>query len=294
MAKEQKNLDTKNGTFEKLKTLIELTRPLNVAMVGIAVILSIFISLGEIAPFYITISAILTAMLIAAAGNTLNDYYDIEIDHINRPDRPLPSGKITAMGVWAYASVLFAAGIIFSLFLPLLAVVIAIVNSALLIVYASHLKKSGFFGNILVSYLVASVFAFGSIAVGKLVIGILLSIVAFFTNAAREILKDMEDLKGDEMFGAKTIPILEGKNKSIVIISSFLVVSILVSPLPYLLHILSIYYFIVALIADVFFAFVILSLYKEPELKNIKKQQQIIKLGALVGLMAFLIGAIPL
>lgn len=294
MAKEQKTINAENLVLGKLKTLVELTRPVNVAMVGVAIILSIFIALGEIAPFYITIPAILAAMFIAAAGNALNDYYDIEIDNINRPERPLPSGKITAIGVWAYALILFAAGIIFSMFLPLAAIIIAIVNSALLIVYASHLKKSGFLGNILVSYLVASVFAFGSVAVGKLVIGILLSVVAFFTNAAREVLKDMEDLKGDEMFGAKTIPILEGKNKSIVIISSFLITSILVSPLPYLLRILSFYYFIVVLIADVIFVLVVISLYKNSEIKNIKRQQQIIKIGALVGLMAFLIGAIPL
>lgn len=295
MEAKQKTLnENSSGFFSKLKILVEITRPLNVAMVAVGVFIATLAGLGEIAPFVVLVPAIFAAMLISAAGNALNDYYDIEIDNINRPHRPLPSGKIAPIEVWAYAIVLFASGVVLSLFLPILSIIIAAVNSILLAFYASHIKKSGFFGNLLISYLVASVFAFGSAAVGNLKIGAFLAIAAFFTNAGREVLKNLEDIRGDKMFGAKTIPILEGGKKSLFIIAAFLVVSILVSPIPYFLGILSLYYLIVAFFADGIFISVILFLYKSKTLKTVSRCQQLIKVGAIIGLIAFLVGTIPL
>jgi geranylgeranylglycerol-phosphate geranylgeranyltransferase len=293
MAKKQKNKSVNTTVLGQIKILIQITRPLNILMVAIGVLIAILVGIGKLAPIDITIPAVLAAACISAGGNSLNDYYDRFIDTINKPDRPLPSGKITSAGVWTFSLFLFVLGIGFSLLLPWLCIVIALVNSFLLVLYAIRLKKSGFFGNILISYLVASIFAFGAAAVNALVIGIFLSIVAFFTNAARELLKDMEDIKGDEMFGAKTLPMLEGRQKSKIVVSSFLVISILVSPLPYFLEILSLYYLILAIFADGIFATVIYSISKSAKNKNIKINSQRIKIGAIIGLIAFLAGTVP-
>lgn len=294
MAKKNSTVQKEVGLLEKAKTFVHITRPLNCVMVGVAVFISILVGFGAIAPNDILIPAIVAAVCINAAGNALNDYYDEEIDAVNKPDRALPSGRITPAGLWIYAVALFAIGNIAALlYLPLIPIAIAIINSVLLAAYASKLKKIGFFGNILVSYLVASVFAFGAAAVHALAIGVILAIAAFFTNAAREVLKDLEDVKGDKLGGAQTLPMSEGRKKTMAVVVSFLIIAILVSPLPYLLEILSLYYMLLILVADIVLLWVIASVLKKTTLKNAKINQRRIKVASIIGLLAFLVGTVP-
>ena len=280
----------KPKTVDKLKALVQLIRPLNALMAGAAVTIALLAGAGLFADLSLLIPAILTAIFVAAGGNALNDYYDIEIDKINRPDRPLPSGVLSLRSVWTFSVLMFAVGIAFSFLLPFICIIIAVVNTGLLAWYASQVKKTGFFGNLMISYLVGSLLVFGAAAVGNLVLGIFLGICAFFTNASREIIKDLEDIRGDEQFGAKTLPMVEGKKKTIFLTSSFLLMTILLSPLPYLLEILSIYYMIVAAIADGIFLAASISLFKKPTITNAKINQRKIKFGAIIGLLAFLAG----
>ncbi len=285
----------KNVSFsEKIKTLIEISRPVNVAMVVFGVLVTLFARPPGPMPFGILFPAIFAAAAITAAGNAINDYYDFQIDKINRPDRPLPSKKITLRGIWTYAFALFGIGLVLSILLPPVSFAIALINTILLCVYAYRLKTSGFFGDLIISYLVASVFIFAATAIGNLQIGFILAVAAFFTNAAREVLKDLEDIRGDKLFGVRTIPMIIGAKKSVIVVSSFLFISILVSPFPYTLGILTFSYLIVAFVADGIFAYIIYLLRKDTSLKTIAKTQRLVKFGALFGLIAFLAGAIPL
>ncbi|HIJ97791.1 TPA: UbiA family prenyltransferase [archaeon] len=279
--------------IDKIKTLVDISRPLNVAMVVFAVVVTHFARPPGPLHLEILIATSIAAAFIAAAGNAINDYYDVFIDRINRPDRPLPSGKITLRGIWAYAFALFAIGIMVSLLLPFWSFLIAFTNAFLLAIYAYRLKRSGFFGDLIISYLVASVFIFAGTAIGNLEIGFILAIAAFFTNTAREVLKDLEDIKGDKMFGARTLPLMAGKKNSIITVSSFLIISILVSPFPYTLGILTYPYLVMAFAADGIFVYIIYLLRKSTDLRTISKTQRLVKFGALVGLVAFLVGAIP-
>ena len=126
-----------------------------------------------------------------------------------------------------------------------------------------------------------------------MLIGVFLAIVAFFTNAAREILKDMEDVKGDEIFGAKTFPMIEGRKKAVIIVSAFLIIAILLSPLPYLIGLLSLYYMLFAFLTDLLFVYIIYSITKSASIKNIKVNQKRVKIAAIIGLLAFLAGTVP-
>ncbi|HIK00962.1 TPA: UbiA family prenyltransferase [archaeon] len=284
----------KISLVNNVKILVEISRPINILMVIFGVVITLLAGLERVPPFELLLPAVIAAASIAAAGNAINDYYDIQIDRINRPDRPLPSGKITQRGIWAYAIVLFAVGIIVSLLLAFSNFVLALVNSVLLGVYAYRLKRSGFFGDIVISYLVASVFIFAALAIHSLKIGFILAVAAFFTNAAREVLKDLEDMRGDKLFGARTLPTLIGRKKSVIIVSSFLVVSILVSPFPFTLGILDWPYLAIVIIADLIFAYIIYLLNKKADQKTVAINQRLIKFGALIGLFAFLAGALPI
>lgn len=280
--------------IEKIKTLAEITRPVNILMIVFGVLVTLLAGLRQMPPLDTFVITLLVATAVAGAGNAINDYYDANIDRVNRPHRPLPSGRITQRGLWAYAIVLFCIGIVMSLLLPFVSFAFALVNSILLAIYAYRLKRSGFFGDLVISYLVASVFIFAATVIGSFKIGFILAVAAFFTNAAREVLKDLEDIKGDRLFGAHTLPLMIGRKKALIVVSSFLFVSILVSPLPYTLGILNFPYMLVALITDAVFAYIVYLLYKNPNKKSITLDQKLVKVGSIIGLVAFLAGVIPI
>ena len=123
----------------KPKALLQIIRPLNAFVAGLAGILAYVIATGTLIPAVLII--FLMILLITAAGNVINDYHDAAIDAINRPDRPIPSRMITRKEALIYALVLFIVGnIIGFLFAPAPLILIAIGNSLLLWLYASHLK----------------------------------------------------------------------------------------------------------------------------------------------------------
>ena len=161
-------------------------------------------------PAVLLLFAVVT--LITAAGNVINDYFDVEIDRVNRPDRPIPSGQVSLPAARAYAATLFLAGILVCLFTNELCIAIAVFNSLLLIAYAARLKRTPLLGNIAVSYLAASMFLFGGAFGGLpgLFHVIPFAVMTFFAMLARELVKDAEDVEGDRASGAVTIPIRYG------------------------------------------------------------------------------------
>jgi geranylgeranylglycerol-phosphate geranylgeranyltransferase len=190
--------------------LIAITRPVNAVAAGLATIVACFIATGTVSPAVLLLFAVV--VLVTAAGNVINDYFDSEIDRVNRPDRPIPSGKVGLKAARAYATTLFLAGILISLFTTSLCIAIAVFNSALLVGYAAWLKRTPLLGNITVSYLSGSMFLFGGAFGGwqALVHVMPFAVMTFFAMLARELVKDAEDVEGDEASGAVTIPIRWG------------------------------------------------------------------------------------
>ncbi len=168
---------------------LSILRPFNCLMSVIAVIIGSFL-LIKTANFS-TLLAVITAFLVAGAGNVINDYVDIDADKINRPKRPIPSGKIKPKMALAYCIALFVIGISISFFINMPAFLLASVNSFLLIIYSTHLKRKIFIGNIVISYMVGSTILFGSLAVmdisnpSQLILPLLLMALSRLSNFRR-------------------------------------------------------------------------------------------------------------
>ncbi len=190
--------------------LFRITRPANAVFAGIASVVAYLIATGMLVPAVLLLFAIVA--LITAAGNVINDYYDIEIDRVNRPDRPIPSGAVTPRAARAYAVTLFLAGLFLCFFTNPLCMAIAIINSVLLALYAAWLKRTLLLGNIAVAYLSGSMFLFGAALAGTdAIIRIIpFAVMTFFAMLARELVKDAEDVEGDRASGAVTLPIRSG------------------------------------------------------------------------------------
>ena len=151
--------------------------------------------------------------LITGAGNAINDYYDREIDAINRPKRPIPSGRILPGAAFRYSLALFAAGCILAGLVNQICLFVAAFNSILLFFYARNLKATPLAGNISVAFLTGSTFLFGGAAAGAagLVANQVPFGLSFLASMSREIAKDIEDMAGDRQGGARTLPILAGE-----------------------------------------------------------------------------------
>jgi len=211
-----------------------IIRPLNSFVAGLAAIVAYLIATGTIVFGVLLLMAVV--VLITAAGNVINDYYDAEIDKINRPERPIPSGAVGRDAACVYAGLLFCAGILLAGFTSPLCCGIAVFNSLLLVAYAARLKSTPFFGNAAVSYLSASIFLFGGAFAGWTGFVHMLPVAAitFLAMLSREILKDAEDIEGDRTGGADTLPIRIGVKKSALLAFVFALAAVTASAVPYL------------------------------------------------------------
>lgn len=204
-----------------MNTYLEILRPFNCMMAATAAIVGLAVA-GGLEPRAAGL-IFLTVLLITGAGNAINDYYDREIDTINRPMRPIPSGRMRAERALYYSLALFAAGCILAGLVSQICLEVAAFNSVLLFLYAYYLKATPLAGNVCVAFLTGSTFLFGGAAAG--VAGLLANQVpfwlSFLVSMSREIAKDIEDMAGDRAGGARTLPILAGERASAALAAAF-------------------------------------------------------------------------
>ncbi|MCD6276236.1 MAG: UbiA family prenyltransferase [Thermoplasmata archaeon] len=266
---------------------LQILRIGNCVMASLAVILVgiILRGTGLLSYSFPLLYAVLVVFFITAGGNVLNDYFDREVDLINHPERPIPSGKIKPKSALIYGSVLLAIGIIFSFFINILAVIIAIVAVFLILSYEYSLKKMGFIGNIVISTLVGMLFVFGGAVFGNIYFTLIFAFMAFSSNLGREIVKDIEDMEGD--VDRITLPMKIGKKLAGLSASIFFIIAVVLSPLPYLLGFFGISYLIAVLISDIVFIYAAIIHFKDPH-----KGQKTAKIAMLIGLISYLIGGL--
>ena len=210
---------------------IALTRPGNALLTAIAVIAGSFIAAGpEIVDFQteITICCI-SAMMLVGGGNALNDYNDRESDKENHPNRPIPSGKISAETALNYSTILLGSGLVILWFTLInwLVFAIALIGVLTLIAYENSLKATGIAGNIAVGFMSGAVFLYAGMAVDNPGPTVWMFGLAFLATISREIVKDIQDLAGDR--DRKTLPSRIGIDYSLNIAIMILVITVVLS-----------------------------------------------------------------
>jgi 4-hydroxybenzoate polyprenyltransferase len=152
-----------------------------------------------------------STLLIAAGGYVINDYFDVKIDQINKPNEVFVGRIIKRRFALLTHQIFSGLGIFLGIFLGWKILFTNIFSVTILWFYASVFKKKPFSGNILVAFLTA--LSISEIAIyyepARLIIHIY-ALFAFFVNLIREIIKDLEDMKGDEAHGSKTLAIVLG------------------------------------------------------------------------------------
>jgi len=199
-----------------IRALLRLTRFWNLVIIGLAqyFVAGFLINKSLIWDWRLAILATST-VIIAAAGYIINDYYDIKIDLINKPERVVIGKSITRRYALFFHSILLAIGVGLGVLIGWRIVIINFFSAFLLWWYSNSLKRQPFIGNFVVAWLTSISIVLVNILydVNNLMV-IIYALFAFFMTLIREILKDMEDLKGDNTFGCRTLPIVWGIRKT--------------------------------------------------------------------------------
>ncbi|HLG31765.1 MAG TPA: geranylgeranylglycerol-phosphate geranylgeranyltransferase [Ignavibacteriaceae bacterium] len=276
---------------EKLIAIIKITRPVNFLITFASVIVSAIICAPENLLILKVFLATLSAGLAASAGNIINDIFDIEIDRINQPQRPLPSGTLTIKEAYSFYFVCLILSVILSVFVSYFALIIVVVSNLILIVYSKYLKRIPLVGNITVAFLTGLVFIFGGVVVENPSAAIIPASFALMINLIRELVKDMQDVEGDKGAGIITFPIKFGflRTKYLMLIPS--VILIIMTTIPFIYEIYKIEYFVVVMvIVNPLLIFTIKKLFDDDSLKNLIKISNLLKLNMIFGLIAIFLG----
>jgi len=229
--------------------------------------------------------AALTVFLISGAGNTVNDYFDAEIDAINKSDRPIPSGRISKRGAWWEAVLLYSLAVVTAFFVNVWFFFLALFNSLFSYNYAEQSKKGGFVSNAADSWLVASTFLAGGLineSIGTPII--VVSIMAFFANTAREIFKDIEDMRGDKKTGLGTLPLMFGKLKARITAQLLVIVFLIFAVLVFIFQLLPWKYLYATIPSALLFIYA--------SMKKASRAQKLFKAGMYIGLFSYLIASL--
>ena len=272
----------------KSRALCESTRPFT-SILGIA-----GAYIGGIvadAPFFsIPLILAMAVVFFAGAGSMpFNDYFDRDVDIISHPNRPIPSKRLSSQETLYFSILLFSFAVVFSIFINLLCFLIVLFSLGFLFCYEVFFKNQGFVGNIIVAFLSSMSFTFGGIAVGNPFASLLLSMLTFFLFTGREILKDVQDVKGD-LLTRNTLPMRIGEKKAVLVASFFLMVAVLLSPLPYLLHQLGIGYLIIIIMVDILAIYIIIQNLRD--LQNTERSVSLTRVAAAVGVIAIILGIV--
>lgn len=243
--------------------LLRLIRPVNILIIGATMysigwyfdMINTELDLKIIRSFDFFL-LVFSTMIIAAGGNIINDYFDVRADRINRPDRLVISKHLKRRWAillhWMMNLLAFAIAVYLSyknqtfwyVFVHLLSI-------NLLWFYSMQLKRTLVVGNIVIALLtglvpvlvgiyydqqmggeiMGSAFPFSLVndAHYYIYFGVGIGIFAFLLNWMREIVKDIEDIDGDKVIKARTIPIVLGVRKSKQVVYVFLILTVLLS-----------------------------------------------------------------
>ena len=264
------------------KEYFKLLRPLNCAIAGIAALIGYWISASGILFDWKALAVFLAVFFICGAGQAINDYFDLEIDKKKKLAKALALGKIKAHDAFSFAVVLFIVGIVLSIFLGTVPFIISIFMSLLLIAYSAF-PKLKIVGNWIVALGTAMTIIFGASVLEKFDIVLWLFVPMIFANSARELIKDLEDLKVDK--GLKlTLPMIVGEKNAKSIVGIYLTFTILAACYIFAFGIVTsgLYLLLVMLAAIVLF----MAAWHTGR-GNFAKAQKFSKIGMLLALLAF-------
>jgi geranylgeranylglycerol-phosphate geranylgeranyltransferase len=265
--------------------LIQIPRPINCAITFFSVLLGGW--LGTLTLSNSLLLAAISATLITGGGNVLNDLCGLQEDRINKPQRPLPAGIVSSTTAIILTFFLLLGGLILGFLLPSPAPWIVLVAVIALIGYNFWLKRVPLLGNLVVSALGGLAFVYGGFAAHAYPPSRWPALFAVLFHLGREILKDLEDIPGDQVLMGSTIPLSWGKSTARILITGIYATLMILTPLPALIDIYGNIYFALACLLNLLLIYVLIRLRQASTPKILRHLNHTLKGGMILGLLAF-------
>jgi geranylgeranylglycerol-phosphate geranylgeranyltransferase len=274
----------------KISAFWKIIRPINTGITFFVVLLLIA-ALNPLTGWQVMLLAAVSAGLTAAAGNVVNDIFDIEIDRINRPERILVSGQISTTGVWSFYAGLSAVSLLLAGLLSLPAFIIVLLAQILLFMYTVKLKGVILLGNIVVAGLTGLACIYAGVVAGHLQPCIIFAGFAFLVNLIREIIKDIEDREGDERNGIITFFSKYGIRKTRALVRVLIILLVLLTCVPVAFRILKPEFFLICMVfVNPVLVFMIKYLSDDDYELKLRKMGNMLKFCMVAGLLAIYFG----
>jgi geranylgeranylglycerol-phosphate geranylgeranyltransferase len=276
----------------RIRGFVEITRPPNGLMMIFAVYVGYFVQSGRIPTLLEGVFAAVTAYGLTASSMVVNDIIDREIDAVNNPSRPIPSGLVKVSEAVPFSILLGLAGLASSALLGPSPLLVAAIFYALALAYNTFLKKTGLVGNAAVSATISAPYIYGAIlaegAVGVPVA--IISSMSFLAGMGREVVKGISDVEGDRSRGVKTYAITHGKHAAARLGAGLVFTAVALSPLPIAIGAMSPLYIPPVTIACAGFTYSSIRLLRDPDTSRKTKSEYLVWM--LIGLVGFLLGAL--
>ena len=280
--------------MNKIGSFLMLMRPVNCAIMGFAVLAGAVLATPQLSSlnWLNLLFGFLTGFTFCAAAMVINDYYDRNIDAINEPTRPIPSGSVKIREALALMVILLGIGFIFAS-VQILWLVVATASLAVTAAYITVGKRSGLPGNFLVSACVAIPFIYGSIvATGTLELNVVLfASMAFLSNTGREITKGIVDIKGDNAEGIKTLAVRFGEKNAAIVAVVFYIFAVALTPVTWFLDLVGIWFIPFVLVTDVGLLVCSALLLLDNSREKARRIKNVILLLFSIGLLAYIFGS---
>ncbi|MGW8122494.1 geranylgeranylglycerol-phosphate geranylgeranyltransferase [Roseivirga echinicomitans] len=266
---------------------LKMVRALNLVIVGLTqYFVAIFLldkglNLQLITDFKFFL-LVLSTIIITSAGYLINDYYDVKIDYVNRPDRVIVGRSLKRRWIIMGHTALNFLGIGIGFYISPAIGVINFIAAFLLWLYSNQLKRLPFIGNFTIAVLTGTtLFLVGQYFHEREYLVLCYAIFAGFITLIREIIKDMEDLKGDEKFGCRTLPIVYGIAKTKKII--YLIITVFCISVFLLMSTVNI---VLPITLSVVMIFLIFELLKADRVKDYRRLSTFCKVIMLIGVIS--------
>jgi len=276
----------------KAKALLQLMRPELSLAAGVCVLIGTLLAAGRAVPAPVMAAGFCSGLFVSASANVLNDLFDLDTDRVNAPQRPLPSGRVTAREVVVLTALVSLVGLLAAWTLGPAALIMAVLLWSLGFLYNWKVKEMGLPGNLTVATCVGGMFLFGGVAAGSPWNALVWSFAAmvFFFDLGEEIAGGVMDLEGDRQRGARSIAIHYGRRPALTCASLAIGASLLVGVLPLSLGWLGLPYLAVFLVAAGLIAFFTVRLWRSRTPAEGRACLRWNSLGGTLFLLLFLIG----
>lgn len=278
----------------RISGMIRLFRPELPLAAGICVTTGQVLALGRLPHVLTGFLAFASVFFLSASALIFNDYFDYEVDLINAPNRPLPSGSVSRSDVIGLGIAVTLVGFLAAYAISMSALLFSLLIWVAGFLYNWRYKQTGLPGNLLVCASVAATFIFGAVSVQAPWNEIVwtFSLMAFFLDLGEEIAGDAMDMEGDKKRASRSIALLKGRRFALILSVILWGLVILLSLLPALMGWLNKAYLLAILPTDALLVFFSIRLVKSQNPSEGRRAMRGAYLGTTLGIFAFLLGRI--